>query len=68
MREQTWRAMFMGHEIVVRNVFGLNEGGFVCEAQLVIDGAIVVAAELCEVVADAVGIGQPQRSHVAGCR
>ena len=41
MREQTWRAMFMGHEIVVRNVFGLNEGDFVSEAQLVIDEAIV---------------------------
>jgi hypothetical protein len=41
MREKTWRAMFMGHEIVVRNVFGLNKGNIVTEAQLVIDEAIV---------------------------
>jgi hypothetical protein len=49
MSEQTWRAMFMGHEIVVRNVFVLNNGDIVSEAQLVIDEAIV--ARTCELSA-----------------
>ena len=39
--EKTVRAMFMGHEIVARNVFGLAKGDIINEAVLIIDDAIV---------------------------
>lgn len=41
MNEKTVRAMFMGHEIVARNAWGADNGAFVCEAVLAIDGAVV---------------------------
>lgn len=39
--EKTVRAMFMGHEIVARNVFGLEDGDIINEALLIIDEAVV---------------------------
>ncbi len=41
MQEKTVRAMFMGHEIVARNVWGLANGNFGGEATLAIDGAVL---------------------------
>ena len=39
--EKTLRAMFIGHEIVARNVFGLTDGDIINEALLIIDDAVV---------------------------
>lgn len=40
-QEKIMRAVFMGHEIVARNVWSVNGGALASEATLAFDGAIV---------------------------